>query len=641
MLPQKISSAEDDRTENEPRTLYFTLSLYADQKDVRAAFSDIDNLIDSKRQIFIQSGYRESLKLRDAIEPLLNDITDRERESRIEDFFLSTSDGLKPETIEITVPAKIRWSTEGIQFSAVFDGDTSKKMNVRTFWYIHSNGAISYHMSFICRYEHSARDFYFMSMLQKACAPKEFKRDLDEGSKTRDVDFLDPESGVFPLDAVRVTSHQTPLMKDLTFWNYVKECFNRHAFDLFNHPRIGIGSHDTADYFTSLVRTSNFIEVPGLEMPNARYLFLFDDAIFFEALSRKEKEAIRSNAQLSDIAKEIGAMIEKAKRDHGAGKTAAPTVDLDNGFLSKCDKLDVALRYYFLSGFCQNIIDFMNQDASEIRDSLDPIYPTTPEQEEENFFFRFANPRSMTQIVPGSRSLNIGNDFIGTCPYAFLIHVASLHNEFLTRSFESEVARLKASVERKTGIVPLGATKDYAGAAREFYDFRTRTLADYIRYRYENVFRYDTEGDCFTSLEKVRGVSRKTTYLNEMVTNLQSTTRDLEERQRRDDADLRDRNAAKLNFLVLVVGGFSILQVVFQVLEFLKPRDPVAGIAAPRKSVLTDYVSLSDWTYNAGGEALSIFSLILTAIILIWAMAMVIPSAVTLLKKSKSSDSQP
>lgn len=77
------------------------------------------------------------------------------------------------------------------------------------------------------------------------------------------------------------------------------------------------------------------------------------------------------------------------------------------------------LDYLFLAGFNQNIIDFMNQSTSEILDSIDPIYPDSDEQSDERFFVRYANHRAMVTYVPKSRSLETGNDYIGTCPMRF------------------------------------------------------------------------------------------------------------------------------------------------------------------------------------------------------------------------------
>lgn len=43
----------------------------------------------------------------------------------------------------------------------------------------------------------------------------------------------------------------------------------------------------------------------------------------------------------------------------------------------------------------------------------------------------------------------MGNDYIGTCPYAFLIHVLSLHNEFLARESERITAEAVESLGKK------------------------------------------------------------------------------------------------------------------------------------------------------------------------------------------------
>jgi hypothetical protein len=579
-------------TENRQQTLYFTLSLYADQSRMRAAFGNdaIERMINPEEQVAHQRRYAPSQRLRDAIEPLLNDITSRERESdiegqsHIEDYFLASKNGLHPEAIAVKIPATLEWVTEGMQFSAEFDGGAdgmqrARDMKVRMFWYVHANGAVSYHMSFIYNYKHTIADFFFISMLQKACAPKEFRSAMREPDRSTNLDCLS-KSGLLPLDKTLVSVvDRNGAARPQTFWNYVSGCFEEHARDLFGNA-LNMEIDRERSYFKALVGEDAFIEVPGLKMPRARYLFLFHDKNLFADLRRDARNKVNENhKECSYIQNAVAELIEKAKAND------TPTV-FSRTFLKRMEeKAPVGLRYHFASGFCQNIIDFMNQDAGEIRDSLDPIYPTTREQEEENFSFRFANPRSLFQFVGQSRSLNIGNDYIGTCPYEFLVHVASAHNEFLIRAVETDVSKLRKAVVDRVGGESVDSA-DCKAAATFFYEFRTGTLAHYARYRYENVFRYDSEGDCFKALERVRGIERKTKYLNEIVDNLERTTRDLEERQREKQADALGKKTQYLNWLVAGVGTFSILQVLFQVLDLMREKK----IAMQEKSWFSEII---------------------------------------------------
>jgi hypothetical protein len=221
------------------------------------------------------------------------------------------------------------------------------------------------------------------------------------------------------------------------------------------------------------------------------------------------------------------------------------------------------LQYLFLSGFNQNIIDFMNQDASEIQDSTDPIYPKTEDQISERFFVRFANARALTTYVRASRSLEAGNDYIGTCPYAFLIHVLALHNEFLARDYERSTLEL---IDRVNGF---NRRERWSEAAEEFYEFRTGVYASYFNHRYANVFRYDTEADVFSEVEQRRGTERKTKYLEGIVANLEKQTGDLEARvQKREDKTF--------TFAVSAVGLFGLFQLLLQIEQMWEDEEGFA-----------------------------------------------------------------
>ncbi|MFD1046649.1 hypothetical protein ACFQ1S_14355 [Kibdelosporangium lantanae] len=100
------------------------------------------------------------------------------------------------------------------------------------------------------------------------------------------------------------------------------------------------------------------------------------------------------------------------------------------------------LAYYFLAGFFQNIIDFLRQDIAEVLDGTDPIYPAAGEQEDPGHVIVYASAGSVFEVVAQSRSLSAGREWIGTCPYLFLVHLMTLHNEDLVRRYEQQVRNL-------------------------------------------------------------------------------------------------------------------------------------------------------------------------------------------------------
>jgi len=444
-------------------------------------------------------------------------------------------------------------------------------LRCRRFWYVHMDGSLSYHVSFTLKYEHTPADYYFISMLQKALAPKEFRVETAapaSGEQLRrakppqrtSIEVTATKTGLFPLDKllVRGVDIQTGQWEPLApFWHYVRLHFNEHARDLFKTFDIPMGDKagkGWEDPFDTLVATDPFIEVPNLHVPRARFVFLFDDKTLFHDLlpglddngNRVSRRHVVTDSNFDAFKEWIRSERRRCRAEN------LPSVVLPQSYLESVHP--TKLRYLFISGFIQNIIDFMNQDASEILDSTDPIYPATPEQEEESFFVRYANQRSITQFVPGSRSLECGNDYIGSCPYVFLVHLLAMHNEFLVRDYERQTEQLTKDVENFNNKQRLSR------AADRFYRFRTSEFTTYQKNKYPNVFRYDSERDLFFAVEERRGTHRKDEYLNAIVNNLEAQTRDLEGR-------LRSKVDRHLSLLLAAVSIFSVLQVLYQVLD--------------------------------------------------------------------------
>src|SRR5690606_37958523 len=128
----------------------------------------------------------------------------------------------------------------------------------------------------------------------------------------------------------------------------------------------------------------------------------------------------------------------------------------------------------------------------------------------------------------------------GTCPYAFLIHVLTMHNEFLTRDFERHANRYLEDAAHEA------REHRWKRAADGFYAFRQNHVVEYDTFHYKNVFRYDTEGKVFEALQRIHGIDIKHAYVMSLVDGAEKRTRDAEER-------LRRREDMSLNLLVFVV----------------------------------------------------------------------------------------
>jgi hypothetical protein len=574
------------------RTLYWTVSFYMAPDELPEAVSAaIQHGLSvspgeqgSIRQI--QFSHRASRDLSQAIDPLFNDISDRERLGQVDDYLFAADEDLDFTDLVIASPQELLWETEGTRFSCRPPGSAGEHAaRVRRFWYVHKNGAVSWHLTFRTQYEHTPADFYFISMLQKVLAPKEFRPpggiQVDEAMRVH----RPPQggTGVFPLDVIRIAeAGKAPVQ----FWVKVAEWFGGDAPHLFDRLAGGQGWRKRSagvldDPFGRLIALERFLEVPGLMMPRFRFMFFFQDGEFFRRLlppidpdtGKPTPRAMMvqercyapflqkiSEFESDDRSVDLGPAYWdwvltrpdyvklKAEKPETYAKLKGEIPAWEDDTRPDC------LTYLFLSGFNQNIIDFMNQDASEIQDATDPVYPKTEDQITERFFVRFANARALTTYVRASRSLEAGNDYIGTCPYAFLIHVLALHNEFLARDYERATHALFSEVET------LNAQGKLSEAAEAFYAFRIGPFADYFNHRYANVFRYDTEADVFSEVEQRRGTERKTIYLEGIVSNLEKQTGDLQAR-------IQKKEDKTFTFAVSAIGLFGLFQMLLQIEE--------------------------------------------------------------------------
>jgi len=615
--------AHEDFEDCEDRSLYFTLSLYITEKKVTEA---LGRHLDPELLHEFQPGYRSSKRLRDAVEPLFNDIADRERLGAVDDFLLDTLCPRAGEFLEFTAPPEIEWTTEGRRFFATPPGlDKTRLIRVRRFWYTHANGAIGYHLSFRYNYDHTPGDFYFLSLIQKLAAPKEFAA-APRPPGSPPVRPTDAHTGLGPLDQIKV---KRPAGEAQSFWQYVRDVFDADAGDLFSSLKASLPPGKpvrTIDpQFDELIPKAPFIEVPGLVMPVSRLMFFFEDKTFFRRLLPEPDPQTGQPPARTFMVQEgcYRPFQEKLEGLNPKTYVDLPEVRLGPEYwdwvITRPDydaytdaQIEAArksipamedrrrqdcLQYLFVAGFNQNIIDFMNQDPSEILDSTDPIYPATEAQAAERKFVRFANPRALITYVEKARSLEAANDFIGTCPYAFMIHAVSMHNEFMTREYEASAFDLIGRVEN------LGRRGRLKQAAQAFYTFRTGEYAAYYRDRYMNVFRYDTESEVFEKMTQLRGIGRRNDYIERLITNMESQTRDREAR-----INKGDENA--MNLLLGALGLFGFFQLTFQWSTTLNPKGGVVT-AEPSLDWAPPFVKLPglDWSSASASIAGATFYL--------------------------------
>lgn len=181
-----------DRTS--PGHLHLTLSLLIENQALEELLGDGWN-IEQRRKIL--DDYQDTRALAEAIEPLFSDVADRRRHLFIDDFLVdapnresgAAGQGDKRinlnDEFELVFPRRIHWKTEGDEFVVDFGSELTRKAKCRMFWFMHSNGSLSYHVSIDFLYKHYHHDYFALSILQKLIYPTEDTRELLEGQGAR------------------------------------------------------------------------------------------------------------------------------------------------------------------------------------------------------------------------------------------------------------------------------------------------------------------------------------------------------------------------------------------------------------------------------------------------------------------------
>lgn len=545
--------------------LHLTVSLPVDHRRLQAHFSDARGHSGWDRALFQAlggrdgSGYGDSRRLGAAIEPLFNDIADRQRGLFVQDFLIDTPSQPLPDDpdgenvfdeIDLCLPAGLRWQTEGESFALDLDAPVTLPARCRAFWVAHSNTALTWHLSLELPYRHGHRDYYALSMLQKAVSPTEGTTWLLD----------DPEC------ALRVRSRRAPdAAPAQTFMTWLQAQFDSHFRHLAGAVATLLSARGIELPAARALGRPWALLLPEDEAPardgrlpatplsqlGARVVCLLEDPWFFALLAPRIRAGLRAFAR-PEPARDGQAPLHRRYREGDLAPARLPPAQLD---------------YYFLSGFFQNIVDFLRQDVSEIKDGTDPIYPPAEQADGDSHFLVYATQSVLYEVVAASRSLEVGRGWIGTCPYLFLVHLMTLHNELLVRRYEGMVrglidrlegdGLLDAEAAAATGIYSTSLAEDAFDAFRRF---RIETFASIAKHRYFNVLRYDTERAFYDSVEAVRGIAQREAYWAGVVGELERTIDDL----RGNEAKKSERFVGRVLFYVAFLG---LLQLVFQLVD--------------------------------------------------------------------------
>jgi hypothetical protein len=472
-----------------------------------------------------------------AVQPMFEDIADRERHIFFDEHLIDAEDASddaeschagsgRPITLEI--PGLIRWLTEQQRWQ--YDAGTCWQLEgvtCRYFWFMHSNRDISYHVSLHIPYRHDARHYYALSLLQKLFFPSE-------------VPDLLQMADSFCMNVVHEAG--TPAERRESLTDFLKGQFRAHVTNMLPGHNDG--------WWEKLAREAPLDANKFLFSPEfSRAAFLLKDDLFDRTL-RRPRQALQDLALHSARVRTACAADNKTPARQDAYR------DVDVAGLSR-----EGLALIFLSGFLQNIIDFLEQDDLEYHDAIEPLYPTGAMRNDPHFLL-YATEDSIFEIVSSSRSLEKGSQYIGTCPYLFLVHVTVFHDESLVRRFANSVRKLTKRIGKKTEkFSNFDASIDKLDKIVSiFHKGRFGIFGEVERYRHINTFLYSTEQSFYKAISDYRYIEGRLQHWNDMLNELSNATSGAHELA-------RQKTERRMDRVLFYIASFSIFQVLFAITQ--------------------------------------------------------------------------
>lgn len=482
---------------------------------------------------------QEKGRIATVIDPMFDDISDRKRQVFSDELLVDAEYGDKPphamETISLIVPREIRWRTEGTSWAYVTDnGDWEwNGIECRYFWFLHSNGDLSYHVSLKMPYQHTLGYYYALALVQKLFFPSER-----------------PHGGC----SLKVKASESESESKLR--DFLGRRFENHFISLLKH-------HDARlpPEFEKQLKTL----VQHRTMGNLGYVraaFLLDDACFDHVLREREKRGylteLKNIMRDRTVPESGGGQQDQngTSKDCTTPKSDEQEITIPTG-LNKANNCRELLALLFLSGYLQNIIDFLEQDEAEFVDGTDQLYPK-PLEDDPNFLL-YATQGALFEVVRESRSLQSGCRCIGTCPYLFLVHVTLFHDEALVNRFARLMIKLEDDLIDQSGgykNVPNLDSGKLAKLVHTFQQGRLTIFAEVEKYLHLNVFLYDTEQSFYEAILGARGIRERLQHQTELISKFSETIEGFHERAQQNATD-------NLNKWVAIIGGLSIFQVLF------------------------------------------------------------------------------
>lgn len=608
-----------------PPTAFFTLSMLIDSSQIDALADLIASdqrgrlakLVGMKKRARfwsqdllkkIRPKAAESDALHKDINPMFEDISDRARNLFIEDFLLDTKlgDSTAPDhlrnvfaEISLSLDGPVRWKAEGPVFKVDTEGPiVFEKVLCRAFWMAHSNNALSYHLSFEVPFEHGLKHYLGLSLFQKVFSQSETTDWV--ASNTRGWKVVESKGtgekvsllGFMEEAFERDLEHLMTMVSEVSSTTQLSPRFLKQFVDEAWQQLVLEPAGESQEKLNVQRGEGDPVVAAWVDAaPRRRLLVLLRDEASFESL-QKARQCSLSVVKLDTLFLQPGtgangehqlAALEK-QLDRRAQELNVPPGE-DSELFRDNYKL-----WLFLSGFFQNVVDFLDQDGLEIHDGLAPVYPECLSKDDVNpGFMLYATPSVLFEVVSKSRSLDkAGRRWLGTCPYLFLVHMTAFQNESLVRVFEKNVTYLLKHLETeglKADESDFSGSKfggALASASACIRDFQLLTFEKVHKHTSFNVFRYQTEQDFFECVQDIRGIKQRRAYWDEVLNKLTLTIESLQEERR-----------ARYEKKIAVAGVLLALSGVLQVLLAVFPPE------MPEGSSKQDFCS---WLYQLVGQ---------------------------------------
>jgi len=518
----------------------------------------------------LKDSMADSGALQKAIAPMFADIADLDRNLFVTQFLLDTEDEPAPDAwgrvapasglqasnasatrhenfggvVSVVLPPRQAWVTEGRRHQFEFKGPVVfRDIVCRFFWVAHSDGALSWHGSFEVPYGDTLEQVVGLSMMLQALDPGE-----------ADTSWLLRSEGGMRVQETTRGMHDTTV-RESSLLDFLARRFGKHVSELFAalpDPAPGHRAGDAKLFAPDQARMIGELAWPLLVLgghaqepldpvqawcdraDRRRVLVLLRDWLWFEWCAHEGTVPVPG---LEPISGERQGGINVYEPNATLAKLRAPPDPAPSSTQDLAIESHRRLVSYFLSGFFQNVVDFFEQDSLEVADGLEPLFPVEGRQSNEGFLL-YATQTAMFELVARSRSLDRGGRrWIGTCPYAFLVHLQAMHNEMLVRQYERYVSQLvryleDAGFRPDPPLPPRQFTRVLEMAFESLKDFRLRSFAEVHKHYAFGGFRYETERGFSQALEHMRGTEQRRAYWEQVLQHLSDTVDGLREDRR-------------------------------------------------------------------------------------------------------------